>query len=68
MWVKLYVVEVKEKVVWMDDLFAKALALLTRKCSMVKLVLLHRHSEEVQSTGYIQDLFSLYPCINFHFV
>ena len=62
MWVKGYAVEVKVEVVWMDEVFAKTLTLLTGQFFVVRPVLLpRRHSEEVQSTGYIQGLFSLYP-------
>lgn len=62
MWVKVYVVEVKMEVVWADGVFVGTLALLTRQHSMVKhVLLLRRHSEEAQSVGYIQNLFSHYP-------
>ena len=53
-WTEVYVVEVKMEVVWVDGLFAGTLALLTGQHSVVKpVLLLHHHSEEVQSTGYI---------------
>ena len=52
-WVKIYAVEVKEEVVWMDELFVETLVLLTGKCFDVKpMLLLHRHSKEAQSMCY----------------
>ena len=61
-WEKVYVVEVKVEVVWTDEVFLATLALLTRQCSTVNLVLLPCcHSMEAQSTSYIQGMFSLYP-------
>ena len=42
--------------------FVGTLALLTRQHSVENpVLLLHRHSEEAQSTGYIQVLFHFYP-------
>lgn len=68
MWAKGYVVEVKMEVAWEDGVFAGTLALLAGQRSMEKpMLLLRRHSEEAQSVGYIQDLFSSYALITFHF-
>ena len=62
MWAKVYVVEVKVEVVWVGEVFVETLALLTTQRSVVKTVLLlRRHSEEVQLVGYIHGLPSLYP-------
>ena len=54
--------EVKMEVVWVDGVFTGTPALSTEQCSTEKPVVLpHRHSEEVQLAGYIQDMFSFYP-------
>lgn len=59
---KVYAMEVKMEVAWVDGLFARILVLLTGQCTAEKpVVLLYRHSEEAQLVGYIQGLFSLYP-------
>jgi len=61
-WVKVYDVEVKMEVVWMDEAFTETIALLTGQCSAVKPVFLPRyHSEGAQSIGYIQGMLTLYP-------
>ena len=53
-WVKVYAVEVKMEVVWVGEVFAETLALLTRQHSAMKLVLLLCcHLEEAQSVVYI---------------
>jgi len=59
-WAKMYVVEVKVKVAWTDDVFVENLALSTRQCFAVRLVLLPcHHSKEVRSMDYIEDLLFL---------
>lgn len=56
-WVKVYVVEVKVELVWVDEVFAENLSLSTVQCFVVRLVRLpHRHLKKVLSMGYIQDL------------
>ena len=60
--VKLEAMVVNMEVVWAKVVFMGILALLTGQCSAEKRVLLLcRHSDEAQSVGYIQDLFSFYP-------
>ena len=61
-WEKVYVVEVKMEVVWVDVVFTGTLALLIGQRSVDKpMLLLHRHSEEAQSPSYIKVLFPFYP-------
>lgn len=59
-WAKVYAMEVKVEVEWVDDVSMENLVLSAGPHSTVRLVpLLCRHSKEVQSTGYIKDLSSL---------
>lgn len=61
MWAKVYAVEVKMEVVWVDVVFMGTLALLTKQRSAeIPVMLLRRHSEGAQSSGYIQVLFPFY--------
>ena len=54
MWAKMYAMEVIADVGWVDGVFVGTLALSTEQSFVEKPVLLpHRHSEEVQSVGYI---------------
>ncbi len=58
--VKVYVVEVKVEVVWMDGVSTENLALSIGERSEMKPMLLpHHHLKEFQSLGYIQDLLLL---------
>ena len=59
-WVKVYVVEVKVEVGWMDDVSAKNPVLLVGPHSVMRLMPFpRRHSRDVQSMGYIQGFLSL---------
>ena len=59
-WVKVYVVEVKMEVGWMDDVSVGNPILSARQHSTVRLVSFpRRRLKEVQSMGYIQGLISL---------
>lgn len=59
-WAKLYAMEVKVEVEWMDDEFVENPILSVVQHSAVKPVPFPRHhSKEAQPMGYIQDLFSL---------
>jgi len=59
-WVKVYVVEVKVEVVWVDEVFTENPTLSTVQRFLVRLVPLPcRHLKEVLSICYIQDLFFL---------
>ena len=61
-WAKVYAMEVNMEVVQADGVYVGTLSLLTGQRSTMKpALLLRRHSEEAQSAGYIEGLFSLYP-------